>query len=115
MDFTVDVILLHFNYVNYTSKRNKMNISLSKDIEPVSEFRKHASEFMQRIKEDQRPIVLTQHGKSAAILLNVEEYERLTAKLEMLEDILQAKRDVDLGKTYSLRKAEQRIEAHTKK
>jgi prevent-host-death family protein len=92
-----------------------MNISLSKDIEPVSEFRKHASEFMQRIKEDQRPIVLTQHGKSAAILLNVEEYERMTAKLSLLEDILQAKREVDLGRIYSLEEAEKRVNAHIEK
>jgi PHD/YefM family antitoxin component YafN of YafNO toxin-antitoxin module len=34
-----------------------------------------------------RPLVITQHGKSAAVLLGVSEYEGLMQKMEVLEDI----------------------------
>ena len=49
-------------------------ISISKDIEPLSEFRKRSADFLKRIKEEKQPIVLTHHGKSAAVLMDVTEY-----------------------------------------
>ena len=68
-----------------------MNISITNDIEPLSEFRKNSADFVKRLKREKQPIVLTQHGKSAAVLMDVSEYERVTKKMEMLEDLLEAK------------------------
>ncbi|HKI47349.1 MAG TPA: type II toxin-antitoxin system Phd/YefM family antitoxin [Balneolales bacterium] len=67
------------------------SISISKDIEPLSEFRKRSADFIKRLKKEKQPIVLTQHGKSAAVLMDVSEYERFARKLELLEDLLEAK------------------------
>lgn len=92
-----------------------MNISISKDIEPLSEFRKKSADFVTRLKRDKHPIILTQHGKSAAVLMNVSEYERFTNKLEMLEDLLEAKMQVEQGKTHSMTEAKERIEKHLTK
>ena len=92
-----------------------MNISLTNDIEPLSEFRKRSADFVKRLKKDKQPIVLTQHGKSAAVLMDVSEYERFTKKMEMLEDLLEAKQQVEQGKTYSMGEAKKRIESHLSK
>lgn len=92
-----------------------MDISISKDIEPLSEFRKRSAEFIQRLKKEKQPIILTQHGKSAAVLMDVSEYERFTKKMEMLEDLLEAKQQVEQGKTYSMDEARERIEKHLSK
>ena len=45
-------------------------IELDQDIQPLSKFRKHAADFIDRIKKQKRSITLTQHGKSAAVLVN---------------------------------------------
>lgn len=92
-----------------------MNISISKDIEPLSEFRKSSADFIKRLKKEKQPIVLTQHGKSAAVLMDVTEYERFARKIEMLEDLLEAKQQVREGNTYSMKEAEKRIEKHLSK
>lgn len=92
-----------------------MNISIANDIEPLSEFRKKSADFVKRLKKDKQPIVLTQHGKSAAVLMDVSEYERFTKKMEMLEDLLEAKQQVEQGKTYSMDEAKKRIESHLSK
>ena len=92
-----------------------MNISLTKDIEPLSEFRKKSADFVKRLKKEKQPIVLTQHGKSAAVLMDVSEFERVTKKMEMLEDLLEAKQQVEQDKTYSLDDAKKRIEDHLSK
>lgn len=92
-----------------------MDFSISKDIEPLSEFRKHSADFVKRLKKEKKPIVLTQHGKSAAVLLDVSEYERFTRKMEMLEDLLQAKQDSEQGNTYTMDEAKERIEKYLSK
>ena len=92
-----------------------MNISLSKDIEPLSEFRKKSADFVKRLKKDKRPIVLTQHGKSAAVLMDVSEYERIAERMEMLEDLLEAKQQVEQGNTFNMDEPKKRIEKHLSK
>ncbi len=92
-----------------------MDISITRDIEPLSEFRKHAADFLKRLKKEKQPIVLTQHGKSAAVLLDVGEFERLSKKMELLEDLLEAKQQVERGQTYNLEEAKQRIHDHISK
>jgi len=92
-----------------------MDFSISKDIEPLSEFRKKSADFIKRLKREKQPIILTQHGKSAAVLVDVSEYERFTRKLEMLEDLLEAKQQVEQGKTHSMAEAKERIEKHLTK
>ncbi|MEX1212444.1 MAG: type II toxin-antitoxin system Phd/YefM family antitoxin [Balneolaceae bacterium] len=92
-----------------------MNISITKDIEPLSEFRKKSADFVKRLKKEKQPIILTQHGKSAAVLMDVSEYERFTRKMEMLEDLLEAKQQVEQGKTYTMEEAKARIDNHLAK
>lgn len=92
-----------------------MNISISKDIEPLSEFRKRSANFIKRLKEEKQPIILTQHGKSAAVLMDVTEYERITKKMELLEDLLEAKQQVEQGNTYTREEAKERIDKHLSK
>ena len=92
-----------------------MKISISKDIEPLSEFRKKSADFIKRLKNEKQPIILTQHGKSAAVLMDVTEYERFTRKMEMLEDLLEAKQQIEQGNFYSMDEARERIEKHLSK
>ncbi|MEO9887195.1 MAG: type II toxin-antitoxin system Phd/YefM family antitoxin [Balneola sp.] len=92
-----------------------MNITISSDIEPLSEFRKKSADFVKRLKKDKNPIVLTQHGKSAAVLMDVSEYERIAKKMEMLEDLLEAKQQVEQGNTFTTQEAKDRIDKHLSK
>lgn len=72
-------------------------LRFSRDIRPLSEFRANAAAFVQQVRSTRRPMVLTQHGKSAAVLLDVDEYERLLERAELLEDIATAEQQIDRG------------------
>ncbi|MEX0646909.1 MAG: type II toxin-antitoxin system Phd/YefM family antitoxin [Balneolaceae bacterium] len=63
-------------------------IEIDQDIQPLSEFRKHAADFIDRIKKQKRSIVLTQHGKSAAVLVDVSEYQRMVDKIDLMEELI---------------------------
>jgi antitoxin YefM len=62
-------------------------IQLDEDIRPLSEFRANVTSFIDKVRETKRPMVITQRGKSAAILMDVSEYEALMQKIELLTDI----------------------------
>lgn len=64
---------------------------LKDDIKPLSEFRANVSGFLGQLHRTRRPIIITQHGKSAAVLMDVSEYERLLDRLETLENEKAAK------------------------
>lgn len=86
-----------------------IRLELDQDIQPVSEFRKNAASFIDRIQKEKRSIVLTQHGKSAAVLVDVSEYQRMVDKLDKMEDLLEAERQIARGEVFSQEEAKQKI------
>ena len=70
---------------------------LDEDIQPLSEFRANAAALIERVRSTRRPLVLTQRGHSAAVVVDVGEYERLMDELELLRDIRVAERQVADG------------------
>lgn len=73
------------------------SIRFSEDIRPLSEFRAKTAAFVEQVQTTSRPIVLTQHGRSTAVLLGVAEYERLVERAEVLEEIRAAEEQVAAG------------------
>jgi prevent-host-death family protein len=56
----------------------------SSDIRPLSEFRANAAALVRHVQGTKRPLVLTQRGRSAAVLLDVEAYDALVEQVEVL-------------------------------
>jgi antitoxin YefM len=73
-------------------------IMLDQDIQPLSEFRSKVAFYFDKIKKTKRPLIITQNGKSSAVLLDVSAYQSLVDKLEVLEDIKLAEEQIVQGK-----------------
>lgn len=73
----------------------------SRDIQPVTEFRANAAQFIEQVRKTGEPVILTQHGKSAAVLLDVDAYEALIDEIELLRDVRTAEEQVAAGKGLS--------------
>lgn len=72
-------------------------IQLDKDIQPLSKFRSKIAFYFDHVKKTKRPLVITQNGKSSAILLDVSEYQQMLDKIEILEDIKLAESQIKDG------------------
>lgn len=70
---------------------------LDQDIHPLSEFRAKVASFVQQVHKTHRPVVITHRGKSAAVLLDVSDYESLLDKLELIQDVRDAEKQIDSG------------------
>lgn len=71
---------------------------LDKDIKAMSEFRANTASCLQQVQNSKRPVVITHHGKSAAVLIDVAEFESMSQRLELLEDIAAGEAQIDAGK-----------------
>lgn len=69
----------------------------SQDVQPLSAFRANAAGFLDQVRSTKRPLVLTQHGKSAAVVLDVDQYEAMVDEIELIRDIRQAKAELARG------------------
>ena len=70
----------------------------TEDVRPLSEFRANAAAFVNQVRDTRRPLIITQHGRSAAVLLDVKAYEDLVEHAELLHDVKMAETQITEGK-----------------
>ena len=71
-------------------------------IVPVSDLRDDAANILDRLKKSREPVVITQRGRAAAVLLSIEEYERSEHEREILRLLAQGDKEVAAGKGHDL-------------
>ena len=76
-------------------------LRIATDIKPVSDFRANAAEMIEQVKTSGRPLLLTQRGESAAVLLDVAVYQGMVEEIELLSDVRTAMKQVELGQVLS--------------
>lgn len=86
-------------------------MKLLKCIEPLSAMRTRSSELVDRARDTGSPVVLTRNGKAAAVLQDVESYERQQEALLLLKALAQGDQDLREGRTVSTREAKRRLNA----
>lgn len=86
----------------------------SRDIQPVTEFRANAARFIEQVQFTGEPVILTQHGKSAAVLLDVTSYETMIEELALLRDVRMAEEQVAAGDAATHAAVAKRLRARLK-
>ena len=71
-------------------------------IVPISDLREDAANILSKMKNSHEPVVITQRGRAAAVMVSIEEYERSTHEREILRLLAQGDREVAAGKGYEL-------------
>ena len=69
----------------------------STDVRPVTEFRANAAALLDQVQKTKRPMILTQYGRSAAVLLDVAVYESLLDEVALLRDVRAGEEQVAVG------------------
>jgi antitoxin YefM len=86
-----------------------LRVRVDEDIRPLSEFRAGVATFVKQIHETRRPMVLTQRGRGVAVLVDVQEYERMQERLELLEEVYKAEEQIASGEGISHEDAKSRV------
>lgn len=96
-------------YSNVYEEAVMQPLRLDEDVRPLSEFRAGVAGFVRRVSETRRPLLLTQHGRGVAVLVDVREFEAMRERLALLEDITAAEADVAAGRLTPQDEARARI------
>ena len=72
-----------------------------KNIKPLTEFRNHVKEFIQELHINKKPIILTQHGKSAAVLLDPDQFQELQDQIEFMKKVALGLDDMKNNRIHS--------------
>ncbi len=73
-------------------------LKIDQDIKSLSEVRTGIAGFIKQVRNTKRPLVITQHGKGVAVLMDAHEYETMQEKLELLTDIRISLNQIENGK-----------------
>jgi prevent-host-death family protein len=88
-------------------------LRINEDIRPLSEVRTGIANFIKQIQETKRPLVITQHGKGVAVLVDAHEFEAMQEKIELLSDVQTSLQQIDnrqgLEQTEALNHVLQRV------
>ena len=73
-------------------------VQLSRDIVPLATFKSQASQIFRQLREQKRPVVVTQHGRPAAVLITPEEFDRLQEHDRFVAAVREGLADSEAGR-----------------
>ena len=85
------------------------NFSFSKDIVPVGKFKINVSKWLNSINNSGHPLIITQNGKPAGVLLSPSEYDDLIYQKEFLESVAKGVSGADSDNLFSTAELKTRI------
>lgn len=72
------------------------------NIIPVSDLRQDAAKLLKQLNESNEPLIITQRGRAAAVLIGVEAYEKFEHERELLRLLAKGDREIEFGEGYDL-------------
>ena len=77
------------------------NISIANDIVPIAEFKSSISKWFKNLLNSGHPLIITQNGKPAGVLLSPNDYDELVYRKSFLDSVDRGLSDADSGRTYN--------------
>ena len=84
-------------------------LKIDQDIRPLSEVRTGIANFIKQVHDTKRPVIITQHGKGVAVLLDAHEYEAMQEKLELLTDVQMSLNQLESGQGINHENAKEKV------
>lgn len=78
--------------------------------EMVTTLKREATRLISEFKEDSAPVLITEHGRPAAYLVDVEYFEQQQARMKVLELIAIGEQAYQQGRTLNHEAAKQRMQ-----
>ena len=72
------------------------------NIIPVSDLRKDAAKILKQLRNNREPLIITQRGRAAAVIIGVEAYEKSEHEKDILRLLAKGDREIEIGEGYDL-------------
>ena len=72
------------------------------EIIPITDLRQDSSAVLKRLRSSRQPVIITQRGRAAAVMLSVEEYERSEDERQILRLLARGEKEIAAGEGHDL-------------
>ncbi len=77
--------------------------------ELVTTLKRHATKLLEELHREKEPVLITEHGKPSAYLIDVEHFEQIERKLKLLEGLARGERAILENRVVSHEEAKKRM------
>lgn len=77
--------------------------------ELVTTLKRKATKLLAELHKEKEPVLITEHGKPSAYLVDVEHFEQIQRKLKLLEGLARGERAVLDDRVVSQEEAKERM------
>ena len=72
------------------------------DIVSISDLRQGAAHVLGRVRKTREPVIVTQRGRAAAVMISMESYQQTEREHEILKRIARGEQEARAGKGHDL-------------
>lgn len=72
------------------------------NIVPITDLRRDATSIVNQLSTSQEPVIITQRGRAAAVMISTEAYERSQHEFEILRLLARGEREIEEDKSFDL-------------
>ena len=72
------------------------------EIIPITDLRQDSSAVLERVRSSREPVIITQRGRAAAVMVSVEQYERSENERQILLLLARGGKEIAQGKGHKL-------------
>ena len=84
-------------------------VQVSNGIVPLGEFKAQAAKLLKRLSESGQPMVITQNGRPAGVLVSPKEFDRIQERQRFLESISAGLADAEAGRVIDTVELKKRL------
>lgn len=70
-------------------------------VELVTTLKRQATKILAELHSSKEPVLITEHGQPSAYLIDVDDYEFMQRRIQILEAIARGEQDIRHGQTFS--------------
>ncbi len=85
------------------------SIRIANDIIPLGEFKSGISTCLKKVQATGHPLVITQNGRPAGVLLSPEEYDKLIYRAQFTESVERGLAAAESGEVYTTGEMRERL------
>lgn len=77
--------------------------------ELVTTLKRHATKLLEELHKEKEPVLITEHGKPSAYLVDVDHFEQIQQKLKLLEGLARGEKAIMEDRVVTHEEAKKRM------
>jgi prevent-host-death family protein len=69
---------------------------------PITDLRQDAARVLKRVQDMKEPVIITQRGRAAAVMMSTDAYEKAEHDRQLLRLLARGDKEIAAGKGYDL-------------